>query len=78
MRSKQTTSKVPRNRYRGFEVRAKWHDWGFEGQRTAWKKNVTLLVVINKKIRCAWSTYNVNCNKIGMVDAFSFENARTP
>ena len=29
------------------------YDWCFEGQRTAWKTNVTLLAVINKEIRCA-------------------------
>ena len=30
----------------------KRYDWCFEGETTAWKVNVTLLGVINKKIRC--------------------------
>ena len=53
---------------------SKWEKryyWCFEDQRTGWNLNVTFLVVINKKIRCALDINSGNCNKIAMVDAVS-------
>ena len=47
------------------------YDWCFEGESTAWKVNVTFLMVINKETTCLWRIKSGNCTKIGMVDAFS-------
>ena len=46
------------------------YDWYFEGQRTAWKINVTFLPVIKIKIRCFLSIWRAKSGRMAILDAF--------
>ena len=48
----------------------------FSSAKQAGKTNVKFLAVLNKEIMCAWCIQSVNCNNMGMVDAFSSYNDR--
>ena len=47
----------------------------FESQATPSKGNVTLLMFLNKEIRCAWCIWSLTCMNIDSVDVFRTEKA---